>query len=197
MRTGRCLLALLSCLCFMAASRQVFAQPGPEPISILEGLVVGVAEGDRITLNCLGNEIPVRLYGLAAPQTVKIDKYTGWYKTGQPYSADAFRALSTKVLHQKVRVEIRDVVDLAKGDSRGLAIAVVYQDGRNINLEMLSEGWGWVYRKYLHSGDSPEYVAAEKQARSRKNGLWLQENPTAPWHFQPRLKAPIRKPAQP
>jgi len=181
----------------MAASRQVFAQPGPEPISILEGLVVGVAEGDRITLNCLGNEIPIHLYGMAAPQTVKIDKYTGWYKTGQPYSADAFRALSTKVLHQKVRVEIRDVVDLAKGDSRGLAIAVVYQDGRNINLEMLSEGWGWVYRKYLHSGDSPEYVAAEKQARSRKNGLWLQENPTAPWHFQPRLKAPIRKPAQP
>jgi endonuclease YncB( thermonuclease family) len=179
----------------MAASRPLLAQLAPEPISILEGLVVGVSEGDRITINCLGNEIPVRLYGLAAPQTVKIDKYTGWYKTGQPYAADAFRALSSKVLHQKVRVEIRDIVDLKKGDPKGLAIAVVYQEGRNINLEMLSEGWGWVYRKYLHSADFPQYSAAERQARLRRNGLWLQDSPTAPWHFEPRLRSPLRKQA--
>lgn len=197
MRTGRCLLALLSCLCLVVAALPASAQPGAEPVSILEGLVVGVSEGDRITINCLGTEIPVQLYGFAAPQTVKIDKYTGWYKTGQPYAADAFRALSTKVLHQKVRVEIRDVVDVQKGESKGLAIAVVYQDGRNINLEMLTEGWGWVYRKNLHNTDFAQYAAAEKQARARKHGLWLQDNPTAPWHFQPRLRAPVRKPAQP
>jgi len=195
LKTGRCLLALLSCLCLVITSQPASAQHGSGPVSILEGLVVGVTEGDRITINCLGNEIPVRLYGVAAPQTVKIDKFTGWYKTGQPYAEDAFRALSTKVLHQQVRVEIWDVVVLKKGDPKGLAVAVVYQDGRNINLEMLSEGWGWVYRKSMNSVDLPHYLAAEKLARARKNGLWLQDNPVAPWHFEPRLRAAVRKPA--
>lgn len=155
--------------------------------------MVGVSEGDRITINCLGTEIPVRLYGLAAPQTVKIDKFTGWYKTGQPYAEDAFRALSTKILHEQVRVEIRDVLVLKNGDNAGLAVAVVLLDGRNINLEMLSEGWGWVYRKSMHSVDFPQYLAAERQARARKNGLWLQDNPVPPWHFQPRLRVTTKK----
>jgi len=195
LKTGRCLLVLLSCLYIAVSSRHALAQSAPGPISILEGLVVGVSEGDRITINCLGTEIPVRLYGVAAPQTVKIDKFTGWYKTGQPYAEDAFRALSTKILHQQVRVEIRDVVDIKKGDPSGLAVAVVLYDGRNINLEMLTEGWGWVFAKSLNRADLAQYQAAERQARARKNGLWIQDNPVPPWHFQPRLRAVVKRPA--
>jgi micrococcal nuclease len=165
------------------------AESAPGPVSIVEGLVVGVSEGDRITLNCLGTEIKVQLYGLAAPLTMKMDKYTGWYKTGQPYADDAFRALSSKILHQMVRAEIRSTLVHKRSESQRLSVAVVYLDGRNINLEMLSEGWAWVYRKYMHKSDIPQYLSVERAARARKNGLWVQDDPQPPWHFQPKLRA--------
>lgn len=154
---------------------------------MIEGLVVGVTEGDRITVNASGTEIPVRLYGVAAPKTAKIDMFTGWYKPGQPYAEDAFRALSLKVLHQVVKVEIRSALTY-KTDSDEAVVAVVYLDGRNINLEMLGDGWVWVYKRLLSKIDYHRYSTAERIARSKKDGLWIQEHPQPPWEFTPQLK---------
>lgn len=149
--------------------------------------MVGVAEGDRLTVNSFGTEIPVRLYGIAAPQTAKVDKFTGWYKPGQPYAEDAFRALSIKVLHQQVKVEIRSTL-VSKTDPAQIVVAVVYLDGRNINMEMLGDGWAWADRRYLNRIDHPRYMTTERIARNRKNGLWAQENPQPPWNFKPQIK---------
>lgn len=149
--------------------------------------MVGVAEGDRITVNSFGTEIPVHLYGVAAPQIAKVDKFTGWYKPGQPYAEDAFRALSIKVLHQQVKVEIRTTL-LSKRESAQIAFAVVYLDGRNINLEMLNEGWAWADRRILSRNDHPRYLTTERIARNKKRGLWSQENPQPPWNFKPQIK---------
>lgn len=186
MRTASCIIALWSsCLFFLAVPAN--AQLAPHPVNVLEGLVVGVTEGDRLTVNSFGTEISVRLYGLSAPQTTKIDKFTGWYKPGQPYAEDAFRALSLKVLHQQVKVEILSTL-VSKTDSTQMAVAVVYLDGRNINLEMLSDGWGWVYKSLLNKTDYHRYSAAERLARAKKNGLWMQDNPQPPWDFRPHVR---------
>jgi micrococcal nuclease len=159
-----------------------------QPVNTLEGLVVGVAEGDRLTVNSFGTEINVRLYGVAAPQTAKVDKFTGWYKAGQPYADDAFRALSLKVLHQQVKVQIRKTLVFKSGEPKQIAIAIIFLDGRNINLEMLSDGWGWAHKEFMYKADLPQYLAAQKQARSRKSGLWFQDKPQPPWDFKPELK---------
>lgn len=160
-------------------------------VHAIEGLVVGVAEGDRITVNSYGTEVRVRLYGVAAPQMAKIDKVTGWYKGGQPYGDEAFRALSSKVLHQKVRVEIRKTVSV-ENDPQQIAIAVVYLDGRNINMEMLAEGWVWAYRRFTNRVDYAHFLAIERSARGKKNGLWLQDEPQPPWEFKPEARARMR-----
>jgi len=166
----------------------VAAQPAG-PASVLEGLVVGISEGDLITVNSSGNEIKVRLYGIAAPQTAKVDKFTGWSKPGQPYADEAFRALSTKVLHQMVKVDIRRTVALQQDrEQRQFALAVVYQDGRNINLEMVAEGWAWAYKKLVTGSDFHAYLFAERRARARKLGLWSQQSPQPPWEYQPKLR---------
>jgi micrococcal nuclease len=187
LQAGRHIIVLAS-LCLLFHCQPASAQQ----ISTLEGLVVGVAEGDRITVNSFGTEISVRLYGVAAPQLAKIDKFTGLYNAGQPYADDAFRALSLKVLHQQVKVEIRKTLVFKNGEPKQIAIAIVFLDGRNINLEMLSDGWGWAYRKFLGKEDLPHYLAAEKQAKTTKSGLWLQHTPQAPWDFKPvlRIKSP-------
>ena len=149
--------------------------------------MVGVSEGDRITVNSFGTEINVLLYGIAAPQTAKVDKFTGWSKAGQPYAEEAFRALSIKVLHQQVKIEIRRALVL-KNEAKQVAIAVVQLDGRNINLEMVADGWAWADRKSASKRDLPVYQAAQKTARAKRIGLWNQGIPQPPWDFIPQLK---------
>lgn len=186
---------LLCCLFLLSCALPVLAQPLPHPqphpqlpaTTVLEGFVVGISEGDHITVNSFGTEINVRLYGLAAPQTAKVDKFTGWSKPGQPYAEEAFRALSTKVLHQHVKIEIRRTV-LYHKEEKQFALAVVYLDGRNINLEMVAEGWAWAYRKLVTKPDFHAYAMAERRARIHKLGLWNQDAPQAPWEYQPKLR---------
>jgi micrococcal nuclease len=190
MKPGHIVIAFLSCLFLFASSRPVLAE---YDIVTVDGLVVGVAEGDRLTVNSYGNEIQVRLYGVAAPQIAKIDNFSGLYKPGQPYGDDAFRALSSKILHQQVKVEIRRTLVAKKDDPKQIALAVVYLDGRNINLEMIAEGWGWAYKKYLTRMDAAHYGAFERMAKSRKNGLWVQQNPQPPWCFKPQLLVRTRR----
>lgn len=190
MRTGTFLITVISCLVLFSSLPVRAAEYDTVTV---EGLVVGVAEGDRLTVNSYGNEINVRLYGIAAPQTAKIDTFSGLYKPGQPYADDAFRALSSKVLHQQVKVEIRRTLLLKKGnDQQHVALAVIYLDGRNINLEMIAEGWGWSYRKFTDRVDYAHYTAAEKIARGRRNGLWLQQDPQPPWCYKPKLMVRMR-----
>ena len=186
MKAGFCLIILVSCLSLFSPA-SASARQEKAPASTLEGLVVGVSEGDQLTVNSFGTEINVRLYGVAAPQTAKIDKFTGWSKAGQPYAEEAFRALSIKVLHQQVKVEIRKTF-VFKNDAKQVALAVVYLDGRNINMEMVSDGWAWAYQKLSTKADYPGYLASQKRARARKAGLWNQAMPQPPWEFQPKLK---------
>jgi endonuclease YncB( thermonuclease family) len=87
--------------------------------------------------------------------------------------------LAKKVLHRQTRLEIMYL------DRHDRAVAVVYVDGRNINLEMIAEGWAWAAQRNRHKLPA-EYSLAEEQARSRKAGLWTEENPIPPWEFKKR-----------
>ena len=187
MKAGCYLIILLSFLCPIVSPKPASCQPAGAEKTVLEGLVVGVSEGDRLTVNSFGTEIQVSLYGVVTPHTARVDKFTGWYKAGQPYAEDAFRALSIKVLHQQVQVEIRQML-VHKQNSKQMALAVIYLDGRNINLEMLSDGWGWAATRFMSRADHAHYHAVQRSARSRKMGLWLQDNPQPPWEFKPDLR---------
>jgi len=180
------LITLLSCL-LLFSSLLVFAGSEQAPKSTLEGLVVGLSEGDQITVNSFGTEIKVRLYGIAAPQTAKVDKFSGWSKAGQPYAEEAFRALSIKILHQQVKIEIRNTL-VYKNDPKQVALAVVFLDGRNINLEMVADGWAWAYQESTSKAEYPRYLVAQKKARALRKGLWMQGIPQPPWEFQPQLR---------
>ena len=143
------------------------------------GLVTGTTDGGHLTVNGNGTEIPVKLYCVEAPVMTKVRKDRPWLaKSGQPFAGRAFMALSNKVLHKQVRI------DILKIDRKRRAVAIVYLDGRNINLEMVAEGWGWASRKCQKRPPDAEYVAAEERARARKAGLWAQDNPQPPWEFK-------------
>jgi len=149
------------------------------PIQIYEGTVIKVSDGDTINVESNGTKLKVRFYGIDAPETTKVNKRTGMVsKAGQPYGEDAMRALAGKVARQRVRLEVMDI------DRYRRLVSVVWIGNRNINREMVTEGWAWAYRQYLDRPYASEYISAEEQARARRLGLWNQGNPQPPWEFR-------------
>jgi endonuclease YncB( thermonuclease family) len=130
-----------------------------------------------------GTKLRVRLYGIDAPETVKMNRRTGIVsKPGQPYGEEAYRVLESKVLRKRVKGQIMDV------DRYHRMVAILYLGDRDINREMVSEGYAWAYREYLHGPYASEYIDAEREARSKHLGLWQQMNPQPPWEFRRRLR---------
>lgn len=151
-----------------------------DPIRSIEGTVIKVSDGDTIqVMDDLGTKIKVRFYGIDCPETEKSNKRTGHVsKQGQPYGDEAFRALQGKLQRQKVKLDVMAV------DRYGRIVSIVWLNNRNINLEMAAEGWAWAYKQYLDRPHASEYIEAEEQARSKRLGLWQQNNPQPPWEFR-------------
>lgn len=169
--------AILMCLSIIPAYAK-------EPVRVIEGLITKVSDGDTIQItDSLGTKVKVRLYGVDAPETEKINKKTGKVsKPGQPYGEEAFQALKQKADRKPVRLAVMDV------DRYGRTVSIVWLGNRNINQEMVAEGWAWAYREYLDRAHASEYITAEEQARKAKKGLWQQDNPQPPWEFRKLLK---------
>jgi micrococcal nuclease len=58
---------------------------------------------------------------------------------------------------------------------------------RNIELEMVVNGWAWVLQRYSFDREN-EYGAAEAKARRDRRGLWAMNNPEPSWKFKERLR---------
>jgi micrococcal nuclease len=137
------------------------ARPGSESIT---GVVARVIDGD--TIHVLAKDkttVKVRLEGIDAPET------------GQPFGTKARQALAAKILGKTVIVETKG------NDKYGRTLGVVSLDGRNINLEMVSEGWAWHFKKY--SKDAA-LANAENEARAKRAGLWADAKPQSPWDWR-------------
>lgn len=170
-------LSFLIALVFTLGAGPAWAR---EPIRGFEGVVSKVSDGDTVQVqDSLGTKVKVRLYGIDAPETEKRNRKTGRLsKPGQPYGEEAFQALKGKVAGQRVTVEVRDI------DRYRRAVSVVRLGGRDIDQEMVREGFAWAYRQYLDRPYASDYIQAEEEARRDRRGLWRQGNPQPPWEFR-------------
>jgi len=154
------------------------------PIRTVEGIVIKVSDGDTLQVRTSEEtKLKVRLYGIDAPETEKSNRRTGKVsKPGQPFGEEAYKALQSKVVGKKVRVDII-AVDRYKRE-----VGIVYLESRNINLQMVKEGWAWAYTQYLDRPYASEYLDTEKEARTKRLGLWQQRNPQPPWEFRKLMR---------
>ena len=155
------------------------------PICTVDGIVTHVSDGDTVKLETAeGAKLKIRLYGIDAPEMEKISRRTGMVsKAGQPYGEEAYEALKSKMLDSKVKV------DIMATDRYKRMVGIVYLDNKNINLEMVKEGWAWAYREYLDRPYASEYLDAEREARTKRSSLWQQPNPQPPWEFRKLMKS--------
>ena len=162
-RTTAILVAGLCCLSWLcsfvlAADRQPAAAKGEQ----IEGKVIGVADGDTITILAGETQYAIRLEGIDAPEK------------DQPFGNQAKKALSEKVFGKTVRV-VSDGPDKYRR-----TLGIVYADGC-VNTAMVREGWAWHYKEF---SQSKALAGAEENARKAKAGLWADPFPTAPWEWR-------------
>jgi endonuclease YncB( thermonuclease family) len=152
-------------------------------IRTVTGTVTKVSDGDTIHLTTPEQtKLKVRLYGIDAPETVKINNRTGQVsKEGQPYGNEAWRALENKIMGKQVRLDILDI------DKYRRMVGMIYLDDRNINLEMVREGYAEAYVEYLKPPYRSEFIEAEREAKAARKGIWSLPEYERPRDFRKRL----------
>ncbi len=130
--------------------------------------VIGVSEGDAITVKHERRMVRIRLRGVDCP-----DK-------GQPYFNEAKRFTT-------FMADGRDVLVRPLGkDGRGRTIAdVILPGGKSLNQELLQEGLAWWDRK--HSSDQT-MKDLQDVAEAGKRGLWSDAKPIPPWEWKNRKR---------
>lgn len=144
----------------------------PVTAETLIGRVVGVADGDTVTvLDASNDQWKIRLMGIDAPEKKQA--------FGQKSKAN----LSSLVFNKQVRVEY------SKKDKYGRTVGKILVDEIDANLEQVKAGLAWHYKQYQKE-QTPEdrslYSDAEERAMAGHIGLWADPNPTPPWEFRHR-----------
>lgn len=136
----------------------------------LKGRVVGVSDGDTITVLDAGNrQYKIRLAGIDAPES------------HQAFGQKSKANLSALVFNRQV------VAQCTKTDKYRREICKVLVDDIDANLEQVRTGMAWWYRHYAKEQsrqDQEAYEAAEFNAKIRRTGLWADKNPMPPWDFR-------------
>jgi micrococcal nuclease len=135
-------------------------------VTEFEGKVVGVADGDTVTVLLQDNtSVKIRLEGIDCPEAK------------QDFGQKAKQATSELCYGKAVRV-------VKSGEDRyGRTLGFVFVDGVCVNEELLKMGMAWHYKKY---NQDEKLAKLEEEARREKVGLWVMESAVAPWEFRKR-----------
>ncbi len=147
----------------------------------LSGHVVGVADGDTITvLDADHRQYKIRLQGIDAPEKA------------QPFGQRSKGNMSRLVFNKEVRV------DWTKRDRYGRIVGKVWVQPAScptcpMTLDaghaQITVGLAWWYRKYAKEQppqDRGQYEFSEQEAKAKRVGLWQDADPIPPWEWRRR-----------
>ena len=136
----------------------------------ITGRVTAVSDGDSfILVDAQRRSIRVRIQGVDAPER------------RQGFSYASKQSLSKMIYRRDV------VVNVDKADQYGRVVGTVMVEGRDAGLEQIRAGFAWFYTHYAN--EMPPvvrtvYIAAQREAKSARRGLWSENDPTPPWRFR-------------
>jgi micrococcal nuclease len=125
--------------------------------------VIGIADGDTLTVLEGRKQVKIRLSGIDAPEK------------RQPFGNRSRQSLASLCFRKDATYEVQDV------DRYGRTVAVVTCDGVNANRHQVQTGYAWTYTRYNKDREMP---ALQDAARAAKRGLWADPEPVPPWAFR-------------
>lgn len=75
------------------------------------------------------------------------------------------------------------VIEGVEKDRYGRQIARVKYEGKDLSEELLKAGYAWHYKAY---SKSDVLAAMELLAKQKRFGLWVDQEPVAPWEYRKR-----------
>ena len=144
------------------------------------GKVIGVSDGDTITVLRGKEQVKIRLAGIDAPEKK------------QPFGNVAKERMSEMVFGKEVRVDDR------KKDRYGRTVGRIWvaipeckasdcPKTLDAGMALLTVGLAWHYKKYEKEQPEAErgqHSFAETEARAKRVGLWQDANPVPPWEWR-------------
>ncbi len=128
------------------------------------GRVVGVSDGDTITVLHNGKGERTRLHGIDCPEK------------RQAFGKRAKQLTSNLVFGKTVTVQVMD------RDRYGRTVCeVLLPDGRSLNHELVRAGLAWMYRRYTNDQSLSDL---EEEARVAQRGLWADPHAVPPWEWR-------------
>ena len=129
---------------------------------------IKVVDADTIILN----KEKIRLHGIDAPES---EQYCYVNKKSWPCGKRATEYL--KKLLEGISIPSLHC-DISSKDRYGRSIGICYIGDKNINSNLVENGWALAYREY-----SRDYIPNEKLASKRKIGVW-QGDFVEPWKWR-------------
>ena len=131
--------------------------------------VIGIKDGDTVSLLMDGKEQTVRLEHIDCPEKK------------QAYGTKAKEMVAELCFGKKVSLKGE-----GKFDRNGRLIAeLILDNGLNVNKTLVKNGLAWHFKKY---SKDESYAKLEIEARYRKVGLWKDQAPIAPWIWRKMSK---------
>ena len=142
----------------------------PSYAEIITGRVVGVTDGDTLTLLDSSNQThKIRLAGIDAPEKK------------QDFGQKAKTSLAELAYGQDARASCQ------KKDRYRRDVCVVKVNDKDVGLEQVRTGLAWWYRQYAKEQTRQEridYEKAEQDAKNRRLGLWSGSRALPPWEWR-------------
>ena len=130
----------------------------------ITGKVTRVSDGDTVWVTDAAKlKHKVRLDRIDAPEK------------DQPWGEESAAVLKGWIFGMDVRVAYE------KRDQYGRILGVIYNGTNDVNLAMVRSGNAW---HYSHFDKTHRYVAAEREAREARRGLWSQPDPVNPYQWR-------------
>lgn len=129
--------------------------------------VIGIKDGDTIEVLYQGKPLIIRLQNVDCPEK------------NQAFGSKA-RAFTSKLCMGKQVMVIGHERDFFKR-----LLATVMVNNQNLNELLVQAGMAWHFTKY---DQSARLATMEKEARSKKMGLWADPKPSPPWEFRKSKK---------
>ncbi|MCR5863152.1 thermonuclease family protein [Flavobacterium sp. J372] len=145
-------------------------------LTVFQGKVVGIKDGDTFEVLYEGQPERVRLAGIDCPEK------------SQPFGNNAKHYASVLCFGKMVTV-----TSDGKRDRYGRIVGeIVTEDGANINQMLVKEGLAWHYKQYSADEKLADF---ERTARLQRKGLWSDNEPIAPWDWRRHKREMNRKKA--
>ena len=147
--------------------------------------VVHIVDGDTIDVDCPDGRFRhtrIRLLGVDTPETVKPN-------TPVQYYGPEARRFTEQMAYGKIVTLKLDRMRTRDRYNRLLAY-VILPDGRNLNLQIIAQGYGYADPRFDHPLKR-QFKLAQDEARKHLRGLWkgISEN-SLPYYYRGKIKLP-------